>query len=69
MPDIANGMLGIKCYQFIGVNERIVGYNVQTAVEAENHLIVAHEVTMQGYDRDALSSARQDIAQQYPERG
>ena len=34
---------------------RVVGYNVQTAVEAENHLIVAHEVTMQGYDRDALS--------------
>ena len=34
---------------------RIVGYNVQTAVEAGNHLIVAHEVTMLGYDRDALS--------------
>jgi len=34
---------------------RVVGYNVQTAVEADNHLIVAHEVTMQGYDRDALS--------------
>jgi transposase len=34
---------------------RIVGYNVQTAVEAKNHLIVAHEVTMLGYDRDALS--------------
>lgn len=34
---------------------RVVGYNVQTAVEAEHHLIVAHEVTMLGYDRDALS--------------
>ena len=34
---------------------RVVGYNVQTAFEAENHLIVAHEVTMLGYDRDALS--------------
>ncbi|MDP5215890.1 IS1182 family transposase [Ruegeria sp. 2205SS24-7] len=34
---------------------RVVGCNVQTAVEAENHLIVAHKVTMQGYDRDALS--------------
>ena len=33
---------------------RIVGYNVQTAVEADNHLIVAHEVTMLGFDRDAL---------------
>lgn len=34
---------------------RVVGYNVQTAVETDNHLIVAHEVTMLGYDRDALS--------------
>jgi hypothetical protein len=34
---------------------RIVGYNVQTAVEADHHLIVAHEVTMFGFDRDALS--------------
>jgi transposase len=34
---------------------RIVGYNVQTAVEAKHHLIVAHEVTNLGYDRDALS--------------
>ena len=34
---------------------RVVGYNVQTAVEAKHHLIVAHEVTTFGYDRDALS--------------
>jgi len=34
---------------------RVVGYNVQTAVEADNHLIVAHEVTMLGHDKDALS--------------
>ena len=34
---------------------RVVGYNVQTAVEAKHHLIVAHEVTTHGYDRDALS--------------
>lgn len=33
---------------------RVVGYNVQTAVEARHHLIVAHEVTNHGYDRDAL---------------
>ena len=32
----------------------IVGYNVQTAVEAEHHLIVAHEVTNKGSDRDQL---------------
>ncbi len=34
---------------------RVVGYNVQTAVEVKHHLIVAHEVTNLGYDRDALS--------------
>jgi transposase len=26
MPDIANGMLGMQCYQFIGRSERITGY-------------------------------------------
>lgn len=34
---------------------RVVGYNVQTVVEAKHHLIVAHEVPTLGYDRDALS--------------
>jgi len=33
----------------------IVGYNVQTAVDAENHLIVAHDVTNTGSDRNQLS--------------
>ena len=33
----------------------IVGYNVQTAVEPDNHLIVHHEVTNQGSDRDQLA--------------
>ena len=27
MPDIANGMLGMQCYQFIGLNERNAGYS------------------------------------------
>ena len=34
----------------------IVGYNIQTAVDAKNHLIVAHEVTNIGSDRDQLTS-------------
>jgi transposase len=33
----------------------IVGYNVQTAVDAKHHLIVEHEVTNIGSDRDQLS--------------
>ncbi|HVC38215.1 MAG TPA: IS1182 family transposase [Gammaproteobacteria bacterium] len=33
----------------------MVGYNVQTAVEAKHHLIVAHAVTNVGTDRDQLT--------------
>src|SRR6516225_4653241 len=34
----------------------IVGYNVQTAIDTENHLIVAHDVVNQGHDRTQLTS-------------
>ena len=39
-----------------GRGSGIVGYNVQTAVDAKHHLIVAHEVTNVGHDRDQLAS-------------
>jgi transposase len=37
----------------------IVAYNVQTAVEAEHHLIVAHDVIMTGSDRGQLAAMSQ----------
>src|ERR1700726_3843058 len=37
-----------------GKGTGIVGYNVQTAVDTEHHLIVAHEVTNLGHDRTQL---------------
>src|ERR1700736_1785844 len=39
-----------------GKGTGIVGYNVQTAVDTKNHLIVAHEVTNVGTDRHQLSN-------------
>jgi hypothetical protein len=36
-------------------NSGLVGYNAQVAVETETHLIVTHDVTNQGFDRDQLS--------------
>src|SRR5499425_437904 len=39
-----------------GKDTGIVGYNVQTAVDTKNHLIVAHEVTNIGTDRHQLAN-------------
>ena len=38
-----------------GRGSGVVGYNVQVAVETENHLIVTHEVTTSGSDRSQLA--------------
>jgi transposase len=39
-----------------GRGSGIVGYNVQVAVETENHLIITHEVTNSGSDRAQLAN-------------
>ena len=38
-----------------GRGSGVVGYNVQVAVETENHLIITHEVTTSGSDRSQLA--------------
>jgi transposase len=39
----------------------IVGYNLQTAVDVENHLIVTHEVTNVGHDRHQLANISKQV--------
>jgi transposase len=41
-----------------GRGSGVVGYNVQVAVETENHLIITHEVTTSGSDRSQLARTR-----------
>jgi transposase len=44
-----------------GRGSGVVGYNVQTAVETEYHLIVHHEVTNVGSDRSQLASTAKAV--------
>ena len=39
-----------------GRGSGVVGYNVQVAVDTENHFIIAHEVTNSGSDRAQLAN-------------
>ncbi len=44
--------------RFIATSARhsgMVGYNVQTAVDTQTHMVVAHEVTNQGFDREQFN--------------
>src|SRR6184192_985695 len=43
-----------------GRGSGVVGYNVQVAVDTENHLIVTHEVTNMGSDRSQLATVAKD---------
>jgi hypothetical protein len=42
-----------------GRGSGMVGYNVQVAVDAKHHLVVAHEVTNLGHDRTSLAPVAQ----------
>jgi len=46
----------------------MVGYNVQTAVDAKHHMIVAHEVTNVGHDREQLSPMAQQTCDAIDEK-
>ena len=52
-----------------GKGTGIVGYNVQIAVDAEHHLIVAHEMTNVGSDRAQLTAIKEPEGPRGKRRG
>jgi hypothetical protein len=48
---------------FSPIKQLVVGYNVQTAVDAEHHLIVAHDVINTGSDRHQLATMAKQARQ------
>ena len=55
-PDQQISLTDPDARSMIARGSGIVGYNVPTAVETKNHLIVAHEVTNEGSDRGHLAT-------------
>lgn len=58
-PDQQLSLTDPDAHSMKGRDSSVVGYNVQTAVNTQHHSIVAHEVTMEGYDRSQLSNMAQ----------
>jgi hypothetical protein len=74
LPTVLDGQISVtdpdaRSMNSAGKGTGIVGYNVQTAVDTKNHLIVAHEVTNVGHDRTHLTpmakSAREAMGKKH----